>query len=121
MHLPNGNLKNESWQRSFTSQAFQIPDKKNSPNFFLQAKLKYFQHFSSKIASRLEHKREKENTKRERKSLRVGKKKNMVSIFPLFQEQVIEHVKNSIAYRSFVSQISEKKKIFPTGEMCIKI
>jgi hypothetical protein len=36
----------------------------------------------------------------------------MVSIFPLFQEQVIEHVKNSIAYRSFVSQISEKKKDF---------
>jgi hypothetical protein len=39
----------------------------------------------------------------------------MVSIFPLFQEQVIEHVKNSIAFRLFVLQISEKKKILPTG------
>ena len=98
MHLQNGNLKKkeESWQRSFTSKAFQIPDKK-APDFFCKLSKNIFSIFLHRLrldSSKKLPKREKENPKKRKKILETKKtEKNSVPIFPLFQEQVIKKLR----------------------------
>ena len=121
MHLQNGNLKNESWQRSFTSQAFQIPDKKNSPNFFLQAKLKYFQHFSSKIASRLEQKKRKRKYKKEKENpWELGRKKTWYQFFLCFKNKLSNMSKIALLSVCSFCKFQRKKRFCQLDRCALK-